>query len=250
MELIVLGSGTSFPVPDRGLPGYAVRAGGTTLLLDCGAGTHRQLVKAGLRLQDVDAILVSHRHLDHVSDLPQILFTLAIPRFGRTAPLLVVGPPGMRDYVDGLARVNAPWLDPPPYGLEVRDLLDARTTVGKVEVEAREVVHTKPSVAYRLRFGGRTLVYSGDVGECPQIVEAARGADLLLLECAQPDDEPIESHLTPTRCGRIAAAARPAHLVLTHFYPAVLETDIVGAVRRAGYSGPLTLATDLARFVV
>lgn len=249
MELIVLGSGTSFPVADRALPAYAVRAGGVTLLLDCGAGAHRQLAKAGLRLQDVDAILVSHRHLDHVSDLPQILFTLRIPRFGRTAPLVVAGPPGMRDYVDGLARLNTPWLEA-PYGLAVRDLLDAETSVGPVRVEAREVVHTKPSVAYRLTCEDRTLVYSGDVGDCPQIVEAARGADLLLLECAQPDDDPIDSHLTPSLCGRIAAAANPGHLVLTHFYPAVLETDIVGAVRRAGYSGPLTLATDLARFRV
>lgn len=249
MELIVLGSGTSFPVPDRALPAYAVRAGGVTLLLDCGAGTHRQLAKAGLRLQDVNGILVSHRHLDHVGDLPQILFTLQIPRFGRTEPLVVVGPPGMRDYVDALVRVNAPWLEA-PYGLEVRDLLDAETSLGPVRVEAREVLHTKPSVAYRVRHDGRTLVYSGDVGECPQIVEAGRGADLFLLECAQPDDDPFESHLTPTQCGRIAAAASPRHLVLTHFYPTVLETDIEGAVRRAGYTGPLTLATDLARFLV
>lgn len=249
MELIVLGSGTSFPVPDRALPGYAVRAGEATLMLDCGAGSHRQLARAGLALQDLDAILVTHRHLDHVSDLPQILFTLRIPRFGRSRPLVVVGPPGMRDYVEGLARVNAPWLDA-PYGLEVRELLEGQTLVGDVRVEAREVVHIRPSLAYRLVRDGRTLVYSGDVGECPQIVEAARGADLLLLECAQPDDDPLESHLTPTQCGRIAAAARPGHLVLTHFYPAVLETDIAGAVRRAGYAGRLTLATDLARFPV
>lgn len=249
MELIVLGSGTSFPVPDRALPGYAVGAGGSTLVLDCGAGSHRQLVRAGLRLQDVDAVLVTHRHLDHVSDLPQILFTLRIPRFGRTKPLLVVGPPGMRGYVEGLARVNAPWLEA-PYGLEVRDLLDAGMSIGDLRVEAREVVHTKPSVAYRVTHGGRTLVYSGDVGECPEIVEAARGADLLLLECAQPDSDPLETHLTPTQCGRIASAAAPRHLVLTHFYPAVLQTDIEGAVRRAGYRGPLTLATDLARFPV
>ncbi len=249
MELVILGSGTSFPVANRALPGYAVLAGGRTLLLDCGAGTQRQMVKAGLRLQDLDAILVSHRHLDHVSDLPQILFTLRIPRFGRTAPLVVVGPTGMRGFMDGLAQVHSPWLDA-PYGLEVRDLLDAETSLGALRVEAREVVHTKPSVAYRVTHEGRALVYSGDVGECPQIIEAARGADLLLLECAQPDDDPIESHLTPAQCGRIAAAAAPRHVVLTHFYPAVLETDIEGAVRRAGYTGPLTLAADLARFRV
>lgn len=250
MELVVLGSGTSFPVPDRALPGYAVLAGGLLVLLDCGAGTGRQLVRAGLRLQDLDAICVTHRHLDHVSDLPQILFSLRIPRFGRKKPLVVVGPPGMREYVEGLDRLNAGWLDA-PYGLEVRDLLDAETRLGDLHVAAREVIHTKPSVAYRLAHGGRTLAYSGDTSECPQVVEAGRGADLFLLECAQPDDDPLpDTHLTPTQCGRVGAAAAPGHLVLTHFYPAVLETDIAGAVRRAGYSGPLTLASDLQRFTV
>jgi ribonuclease BN (tRNA processing enzyme) len=182
-----------------------------------------------------------------VSDLPQILFALRIPRFGRTRPLLLVGPPGTREWLDALAHAHAPWLEA-PYGLEVRELLDGETALGELRIEAREVVHTKPSVAFRLSHGGVTLVYSGDTSECPQIVEAARGADLLLLECAQPDHEPHESHLTPTQCGRVAAAAQPAHLVLTHFYPAVLETDIEGGVRRGGYLGPLTLASDLMRF--
>ncbi len=249
MELIILGSGTSAPVPDRALPGYAVRAGGLSILLDAGAGTNRQLARAGIPLQELDLLCFTHRHLDHVSDLPQILFTLHIPRFGRRKPLTVVGPPGFRAYVEGLQRLSAPWLDA-PYGLEVRELLDEALTVGAVRIEVRETRHVAPSVAYRIEHAGRTLVYSGDTAECPEIVEAARGADLLLLECAQPDDDPVEIHLTPTQCGRIGAAAAPGRLVLTHFYPAVLETDIAGAVRRAGYGGPLALAEDLQRYTV
>ncbi len=249
MELIVLGSGTSVPVADRALPGYAVRAGGLSILLDGGAGTNRQLARAGVSLLELDLLCYTHRHLDHVSDLPQLLFTLHIPRFGRQKPLTIVGPPGFRAYVEELRRLSAPWLDA-PYGLEVRELLDESLTIGEVRIEARETRHVKPSVAYRIEHGGRTLVYSGDTGECPEIVEAGRGADLLLLECAQPDEDPIDIHLTPTQCGRIAAAAAPGRLVLTHFYPAVLETDIAGRVRRAGYAGPLALAEDLRRYAV
>jgi ribonuclease BN (tRNA processing enzyme) len=249
MELVILGSGTSFPVPDRALPGYVLRAGGLTVLLDGGAGTGRQLVKAGIPLGELDLVCYTHRHLDHVSELPQLLFTLRIPHFGRSKPLTIVGPPGFRAYVEALQRLSAPWLDA-PYGLEVRELLDGALTIGEVRIEAREVRHVKPSVAYRLEHGGRTLVYSGDTGECPEIVEAGRGADLFLLECAQPDDDPVDFHLTPTQCGRIAAAAAPGRLVLTHFYPPVLETDIAGSVRRAGYAGPLDLAEDFRRFTM
>lgn len=249
MELVILGSGTSVPVPDRALPGYALRAGGLTLLLDGGAGTGRQLAKAGIPLAELDAICYTHRHLDHVSELPQLLFTLHIPRFGREKPLTIVGPPGFRAYVEALQRLSAPWLDA-PYGLEVRELLDDALTIGDLRIEAREVRHVTPSVAYRLTRGGRTLAYSGDTAECPEIVEAGRGADLFLLECAQPDEDPVDIHLTPTQCGRIGAAAAPRRLVLTHFYPPVLETDIAARVRRAGYTGPLDLAEDLQRFAV
>ncbi|HWP35884.1 MAG TPA: ribonuclease Z, partial [Thermodesulfobacteriota bacterium] len=218
MELVVLGSGTSVPVPDRALPGHLVRAGGLTILLDGGAGTGRQLARAGVSLLDLDLICYTHRHLDHVSELPQLLFALHIPRFGRTKPLTIVGPPGFAAYVRDLRRLHAPWLDA-PYGLEVHERLDDTFVAGDVRIEAHEVRHVKPSVAYRIEHGGRTLVYSGDTGECPEIVTAGRGADLFLLECAQPDHDPVDIHLTPTQCGRIAAAAAPRRLVLTHFYP-------------------------------
>ena len=76
------------------------------------------------------------------------------------------------------------------------------------------------------------------------IVELAKGADLLILECSFPDDEAIAGHLTPSEAGEIAARAGVKRLVLTHFYPEILTTDIEAECRKT-YQGDLLLATDL-----
>jgi ribonuclease BN (tRNA processing enzyme) len=75
-------------------------------------------------------------------------------------------------------------------------------------------------------------------------VELAKGSDLLILECSFPDDEAIAGHLTPSEAGDIAARAGAKKLVLTHFYPEILTTDIQAQCRKT-YQGNLVLATDL-----
>lgn len=105
--------------------------------------------------------------------------------------------------------------------------------------------HGRPSQAYRLESPqGASLVYSGDTETNPDIEELARGADVLILECSLPDNAPRPGHLTPSEAGRIAARAGVGRLVLVHFYPACLRTDITAQCRRT-YSGELTLGSDL-----
>ena len=118
-----------------------------------------------------------------------------------------------------------------------------------VEIACTKVPHTEESVAYSIRRGGRRLVYTGDMGYDAMFAEWARGADLLLCECSLPEAMAIDSHLTPARCGALAAAALPKHLVLTHFYTPVERTDIRGAVA-AHYAGRVTLAEDGSTFEI
>jgi ribonuclease BN (tRNA processing enzyme) len=87
------------------------------------------------------------------------------------------------------------------------------------------------------------------MGYDPMVGEWARGADLLLCECSLPEEMAIPSHLTPARCGALAAAALPKHLVLTHFYTPVERTDIRGIIA-AHYAGPVTLADDGSTFEI
>ncbi len=89
-----------------------------------------------------------------------------------------------------------------------------------------------------------SLTFSGDTDYCREIVELARGTDLLILECAHPDDRKVEGHLSPTWCGRIAAEAEARALVLTHFYPACEGEDLIGPCAKE-YPGSITIAEDL-----
>ena len=96
---------------------------------------------------------------------------------------------------------------------------------------------------------GRTLVCSGDTGECPAMEEIARDADLLFLECAFPNGRGIPGHLDPDGVTRIVKASGARQVVLTHFYPECDRVDIAQECRKT-YSGPLVLAEDLMRIEV
>ena len=103
------------------------------------------------------------------------------------------------------------------------------------------------AVGYRITAGGRSLAYSGDTDVCEAVIELGRNANLLILECSVRDEQKVEGHLTPSDCGRIAAATGCRHLVLTHFYPVFHGYDIRRRVRRF-YRGRLTLASDFTSF--
>jgi ribonuclease BN (tRNA processing enzyme) len=105
------------------------------------------------------------------------------------------------------------------------------------------VPHTAESVAYSVERGGARLVYTGDTGFDKTVAEWARGCSLLLAECSLPEQLAIPSHLTPSRVSAMAEVAEPARLVLTHFYPPVLEEDILGTIALR-YAGEVVLATD------
>ncbi len=107
------------------------------------------------------------------------------------------------------------------------------------------VKHTPQSLAYRVELPwGKSFVYSGDTGFCSQIVDLAQGTDLLILDCSFPDGDEVEGHLTPFQAGRIASLAGVNKLLLIHFYPEVLATDMAKQCRTA-YAGELILARDL-----
>ena len=96
---------------------------------------------------------------------------------------------------------------------------------------------------------GKVVAYSGDTDYCPNLIELAKGVDLLILECSLPDDMKIDGHLTPSLAGRVARETECKRLLLTHFYPPCDKYDIVEIVKKQ-YKGEVKLAEDLMRIVV
>jgi ribonuclease BN (tRNA processing enzyme) len=251
MELIVLGSGTGVPSLKRGSPAYAVRAAGRLILLDLGSGACRALLRHDLNFSQVDLIALSHLHPDHVGDLVPFLFASHYALgYTREIPFWLLAARGFVDFHERLKGAFGQWVEAPPGLLQVRELNpegpDTFTWEG-LTVKSAPVNHIHGSLAYRLEAQGRALVYSGDTDLSDSLVELARGADLLVLECSNPFKVP--GHLTPQEAGALAARAGVARLVLSHFYPPCDEVD-VATLAALEFGGEIIRAEDGLRLQV
>jgi ribonuclease BN (tRNA processing enzyme) len=126
---------------------------------------------------------------------------------------------------------------------DVRTFPQGEFDAGPFRVTTARVAHPVPAYAIRLEYDGKVMVYSGDTGPTPALVELASGADLLLCEAAFQDgaDNPPDLHLTGREAGEHAAAAGASHLVITHVPPWGDPARAVAEARQA-YDGPVSAA--------
>lgn len=149
IDVALLGTGGTLPLPDRFLSCALVRCAGQLVLIDCGEGTQVSLRKLGWGLKDVGTVLLTHFHADHVSGLPGLLLTIGNSGRTRDEPLTVAGPRGVQRVVESL-RVIAPHL---PYPVRYKELSGGPAddlTVGPLRVAACPADHDVPCLAYRL----------------------------------------------------------------------------------------------------
>jgi ribonuclease BN (tRNA processing enzyme) len=238
VKFTVLGGSGAYPMPDVGCSGYLVEAAGFRLLVDPGYGTAGELMRR-IPVAAVDAVYVSHRHPDHCADLNPLLRARAMDE-SPPSRLPVFAPGGALDVVLALDR---PGMLDAAYDLHEFDIGDA-FDIGPLRAETRELPHFVPNAAVRLTGAGRSLVYTGDGGPTPALVELADAADLLVAESTYIDDVPSDSRglLCDARtAGRQAASARAGRLMLTHLWP---DDDPEAALRAAAteYAGPTAVA--------
>jgi ribonuclease BN (tRNA processing enzyme) len=243
----VLGSGTSVP-SHRLAPAHLVRAADTALLVDCGSGCTTSLFRAGVTLDRLDGVFLTHLHPDHTGDLVPLLFALVNPVHPtRSADLPIRGPEGVMAHLEALETTYGRWVRPRTCEVRALELADRQSvSVGSLTCTPFSVTHTgKPSFAYRFELGGLVLCLSGDSGPCDGLLEAARGAHLLVCECAALDIDggEAEGHMSPTQVGHLAREAGCRRVVLTHLYDHVERAGPVELVR-AVFDGEVELARD------
>ena len=242
MRVTILGAGTAIPQARRSPAGLLLQLRRAAWLLDAGPGTIQRADAAGVSPSDVDRVFLTHFHLDHCLDIAALLFARRIPGTARN-PLTVYGPRGLTTLYRRLNAAFHGWLSPRGSRLILKELGEATLRLGGATVRSRWMSHSTPALGYRIEAEGSCVAYSGDTDVCDAVIELGRGADALILECSMPEARKVAGHLTPTECGRIAAAAGCRHLVLTHFYPVFAGCDIRARVRRV-FRGSLTLARD------
>ena len=249
-ELIILGSGTGVPSLRRGSPGILLISDGAKILIDSGSGALRRMLEAEITYQEIDLLLYTHTHPDHIADLVPILFACKYAEQPRQRDLLCMGGLGFAGYFEELRALYGSWIKPQSYHLTIKELSQQPFSFHDVRISLKAMAHLPGSVGYRIELkDGKSIVISGDTDYCQNIVDLGFEADLLILECSFPDGKKVEGHLTPSLAGRIGMEARCKRLLLTHLYPPCDQVDILEQSRRV-YKGEIIIAEDLMRIKI
>jgi ribonuclease BN (tRNA processing enzyme) len=232
VKLTVVGCSGSGPGPASPASCYLVEHEDYALLLDLGNGAFGSLL-AVTDPASIDAVYLSHLHADHCLDVaPFIVWHRYSGRSGGK-PLPLYAPVG----ADRRLRLAYDLDDGP-----IEDVFDVLAigagsfALGPFQVSTVRTAHPVECYAVRLDAGGRSLVYTGDTGVCPDVVRLATGADVLLAEAAHPERPglPPGLHLTGREAGEHAAAAGVGRLLLTHV-PAWVDPDEQLAAARGAF---------------
>lgn len=269
MRIVLLGTGTPGPNPNRRQSAVAIDIGADRLLFDAGSGAVHQMACAGLLPIRVNPIFLTHHHFDHLGDLFDVLAVTAMS--GRENPMRIIGPPGTTEIVRGLLDVvyardiRSRYLDAAmsrAHGVELEDphairLVDVVETDGShVEsgdgwtVRTAEVCHGDMTadpefnwrcLGYRIEAGEKVVAISGDTVPCDGLRTLADGADVLIQCCHCPEsrvNEPAVALLTretlPSagQVGSFAATCNVGRIVLTHISMHADTPETLEAMRR------------------
>jgi len=228
--LTVLGCDGSWPGPGGAGSGYLVRVGGTAVVLDAGPGTFAVL-QTVIDPAEVDAVVVSHHHADHWTDLYAMD---AQARFvGRRSPLPVYAPAGVAERA-GTQHTRA---------LEWRTVTHGdRAGIGEASCAFHRTDHADETLAVRIDGGGRALGYSADSGPAWSPEVLGTGLDLLLCEATYTaEHEGTAGHMSGRQAGTAARAAGARRLVITHRWPSI-DTRAVAEEAEAAFGGPVEQA--------
>jgi ribonuclease Z len=268
-----LGTGAPPVSLRRAGPAHLVETAGCKLLIDCGSGVSQRLVAAGTRGADIDALIVTHEHSDHLVDFYQLV--ISSWHQGRGRPWRVLAPEpalaNMRAQYGTFARERALRIAfekrPDATGLEVifEELREGVVAgLGDLAVEAFLVDHrpVEPAFGLTLSCGDNRIVFSGDTRLTPSLEHAAQACDLLVcevfIEAQMPAVAGIRSaetvasvasyHMTPSVVAGMAVRAGAKALALTHLVPPAADTAALACeIRAAGYDGSLIVGEDLMR---
>jgi ribonuclease BN (tRNA processing enzyme) len=256
----ILGAGGAVPTPTHTPAAYWVTVDGDPVLLDPGPGALVRLVKSGWvprGVDDIGLVMLTHLHPDHCADLLHLLFALHSPVPTRTDPVRLYGPSGLVNYLEKLKGIYGSWLEPRQRELQIWEIGPADTVPLPAGGSARPFAVDHPqdrlsrsALGYTFcDTAGQRAVFSGDTGPCAGLNQAARGADLLVVECSTPDHLATAGHMTVSQVGDLCAAARPQRTVLTHQYPAAAALDLAALVGQK-YDGRVEQAVDGSVFSV
>jgi ribonuclease Z len=277
MHVVLCGTGSPLPDPDRAAACTAILAGGRMYLVDVGPGSWENVQTWRLPRARLAGVLLTHFHSDHIGDLGETVMQSWVA--GRETPLAVYGPPGVLRVTEGFrlaygldstyriahhggdvmppsaSTIVAHTIEEPPPGESAVVLDEDGLRIFAFPVDHRPA---QPAFGYRFEWGGRSVVVSGDTAKSESLVKHAKGADVLVHEAlaahmiqrvhqvlaargaarmAKLTSDIVNYHTTPADAVAEAEAAGVRTLVLTHLVPPPIN-PIVGWLFLAGVEVP------------
>lgn len=248
MRLTTLGGSAAGPNPGQGCSGYLIESGTTQVVVDLGPGTLIELRKH-VNFREIDAIVLSHLHLDHMLDVLALRYALAYNPVAPRRPLPLWLPPGGTAFLAKLASALAETAKTNAFFDVFQQRAynpDVALQIGELAIQFHPTVHYVPCWAMRISNGrDGDVFYTADTGPSAEFSAFARGSRVVIAEGTERGDpqEPFAArgHLTPGEAGAIAKEAGAELLVLAHLWG---EEDPFTAVEEAerAFGGPVELA--------
>jgi len=244
-----LGTGTSHPDSERVQSGILVENSDYKILLDIGSGVLHRLTQLNLDIRSIDSVFISHFHIDHCSDFLPLCQSLWLSGYEKTLNLFA--PPTVRDWSRGLFDISFNYL-------REKILIDTTllseyhvVPLGDFVITVSPTLHGNYDTrAFRIEYGGKSMTYTSDTAPCRDVIELAKGTDVLIHECNWLDGvHPEGVHTSPSEIAKIAEEINPSKIILTHVSPEVVANqkkviEIVG--RRT--TAEVILGEDLMTF--
>ena len=274
-KLVLLGTGTPFADPERSGPSLAIVVGNHSYLVDAGPGLVRRAAAAynkgqqGLQADQLRTLFLTHLHSDHTAGLSDLIFTPAV--LDRNTPLRVFGPKGTKKMVQHTQKAFKEDMEIRIHGLEFGNALGYQVQVHEItpgiiyqdsliRVQAFRVKHGawKEAFGFRFETADKIIVVSGDCTYSEELIEQAKGADILVHEVYSSiglnkreqrwKNYHSTFHTSPEQLGLIAKLAQPKLLVLTHqLFFGTPPDQLLKEVQNA-YQGKVVQGNDLDVF--
>lgn len=242
-RLTILGSAYAIPNPNQDNSHLLVETSKRVVLIDCGNHPVVKLAKAGISINAVTDLIITHFHADHVASLPLLLMDMWLEK--RTEPLRIYGLEFTLEHIHRLMDVFDWQKWEGMFPIEFIKLSDSSETTlisdDQLKILSMPVKHLVPNVGLRMEFTARryVAVYTSDTEPCDNIIRLAHGADVLLQETSGR----AKGHTSATQAGELAAEAGVKRLIMIHYDSTVPEERLLADAAKS-FSGRIDLAED------